>query len=205
MAKLIDRTFFFDEIKKQGLFTKLTQSQVDGMNGKLDVAERLEVGVLEYIAYVMATSYHETGKAMAPVREVGKGKGRDYGKKLKMGGGPGKRVPYTTPDQIYYGRGDVQLTWYENYQLMSRLLFGDLRLLIEPDLALDSKVSAMIIWEGMLRASSSFGDFTGRCLEQYYKDGKFDWFNARKIVNGLDKAQHIGDIGRLFLKCIRFI
>jgi hypothetical protein len=47
------------------------------------------------------------------------------------------------------------------------------------------------MFEGMTKGSSSFGDFTGRCLEQYFNNTTEDAVNARKIINGLDKAELI--------------
>ena len=32
------------------------------------------------------------------------------------------------------------------------------------------------------------GKFTGADLDDYFDPIKSDWFNARKIINGLDKA-----------------
>jgi putative chitinase len=86
--------------------------QVDGINSVLQAFDGYDI---RQLAYVLATVYHETAHTMQPVREGGKGAGYDYGKKLKRGGGKGKRIPYTTPDQIYYGRGYIQVTWFENY------------------------------------------------------------------------------------------
>jgi len=42
------------------------------------------------------------------------------------------------------------------------------------------------------------GWFTGRRLDQFFKDGLADFENARTIVNGLDKAPTIADIARRF-------
>ena len=121
---------------------------------------------------------------MQPIEEYGKGKGRPYGKKIKF-----NRTPYTYPDKIYYGRGDVQLTWYENYELMGKLL--NIPLLEQPELALNPEISARIIIEGMTRGKSNKGDFTGVSLETYFNASKTDPVNARRIINGLDKAELI--------------
>ncbi|TOE35570.1 hypothetical protein CGJ43_25525, partial [Vibrio parahaemolyticus] len=58
---------------------------------------------LQYLAYVLATTYHETGHTMKPIEEWGKGQGRPYGE------------PDPETGQTYYGRGYVQLTWLANY------------------------------------------------------------------------------------------
>lgn len=190
-ATMIDRTSFFTEIRP--LFNnKIEQPQVDGIDAIMNEWEaNPALTDLRWLAYMLATTFHETAATMQPIKEFGLGKGKPYGKKIKNSG-----VKYTTPDKIYYGRGLVQLTWYENYQLMGRLLCVDL--LNNPELALQMSVSVRILFEGMLRGSSSFGDFTGKCLEMYFNKTTEDWKNARKIINGLDKATMIADYGKTF-------
>lgn len=69
---------------------------------------------------------------------------------------------------------------------MGRLIGEDL--LNFPERALQIDVATKIMFEGMTRGSSSFGDFTGRCLEMYFNDTTDDPINARRIINGKDKA-----------------
>lgn len=183
---MLNREKFFNSIKSS-LFSKgITQSQVNGINVILNEWELKGYTDERWLAYMLATVYHETAKTMQPIEEYGKGKGRPYGSKLKM-----SRVPYTIPDKLFYGRGFVQLTWYENYELMSRLLKVDI--LNNPELALNAKIATDIMFEGMTKGSSSFGDFTGRCLEQYFNNTTEDPINARKIINGLDQSKMIAD------------
>lgn len=144
---------------------------------------------------MLATSYHETGRTMQPVEEIGKGAGKPYGKKIKYDG-----TRYSTPDRIYYGRGDVQLTWYENYEMMGRLL--NMPLLNQPELALKPEISARIMIEGMTRGISNRGDFTGVSLESFFNNRKDDPYNARKIINGLDQANIIAGYYFKFLEAI---
>ena len=40
------------------------------------------------------------------------------------------------------------------------------------------------------------GKFTGRDLSDYFTSTKSDYYNARKIINGLDKAVIIADIAK---------
>ena len=89
----------------------------------------------------------------------------------------------------FYGRGYVQLTGQSNYDKFGKLLGIDL--VKNPDLALKPDVAGKIICIGMKR-----GLFTGVGLDNYLGAGKDDWTNARRIVNGLDKAQAFGDRGR---------
>lgn len=188
---------FFDEVRNTFFKGKLTQVVVDNIN--LITDEYFKVGKdLRELAYILATTYHETASTMRPIEEYGKGKKYDYGKKLKM-----SRQPYTHPDKIYFGRGYVQLTWYENYEKMGKLLGVDL--LNKPELALNAKIAAKIIVEGMKRGVSSRGDFTGKALEDYITPTKTDFLNARRIVNGLDKAELIKSYAEKFYKALTLV
>lgn len=186
---------FFDSVREDLFGGKLTQSQVNGMNGIFDAFERFKFTDKRWLAYMLGTAYHETAKTMMPIEEYGKGKNYDYGKKLKRGRGKDSRVPYETPDKLYYGRGHVQLTWYENYELLGKLLNIDL--LNKPELALDPYISGEIMAKGM-----SSGLFTGKKLSDYFNSKGSDWVNARRIINGMDKADKIATEAKLFHKAL---
>lgn len=193
----LDREFFFSQIKKEKLFTTIKQNQLDGINYILDCWEKSGLRDLRWLAYMLATAYHETAYTMQPIEEYGKGKGRPYGAKIKMNGSK-----YTHPDKIYYGRGYVQLTWYENYDKMGRILGVDL--LHKPELALKQDIAAKIMLEGMTLGVSAKGDFTGKALEDYFNGKTEDWVNARRIINGKDKAEKIAAEGKKFYASLRF-
>ncbi len=190
--KKMNKQKFIDQISITLFNGRLSQSQVDGINFKLNAFEKAGIRDNRWKAYMLATSYHETAKTMQPIEEYGKGKGRTYGQKIMYCG-----KPYTHPDKIYYGRGDVQLTWYENYELMGKLL--NIPLLEQPELALDPEISARIMIEGMTKGKSNRGDFTGVSLETYFNSTKSDPINARRIINGLDQAQKIAGYYYKFL------
>lgn len=187
---------FFDSVRKNIFAGHLTTSQVDGMEAVADHWKASGLTDQRWLAYMFGTMFRETAATMQPIEEYGKGKGRPYGSKIKRSG-----LTYVIPNQIYYGRGLVQITWYENYELMGRLLSVDL--LNHPELALTTDVATRVMFEGMTKGSSSFGDFTGRCLEQYFNASTEDWINARKIINGLDHAQEIADNSKLFYAAIK--
>lgn len=172
---------------------RLLQSQIDGIETILTTIKTAGIGDDRKTAYMLATVFHECAKTMQPITEFGKGAGHDYGKKLKMGGGPGHRIPYITPDKLYYGRGYVQLTWFENYQSMGKLL--QIPLLDNPELALAPQTAARIMIKGM-----TGGLFTGASLGMYFTNTKTDWINARKIINGLDAAEAIAGYAQVFYK-----
>lgn len=186
---------FYDLIRGSLFKGKLSAKQVEGINAILAEYERICVNDLRKLAYILATAYHESAQTMQPIAEYGKGKNYDYGKKLKM-----SRKPYTTPDKLYYGRGLVQLTWYENYANMGKIL--GLPLLEQPELLLTMDVSVKVLFEGMLKGKSSFGDFTGKSLENYFTADKTDWVNARRIINGTDAAQKIAGHAEAFYEAL---
>jgi putative chitinase len=191
---MINRQTFYAAVKLN-LFKTISEKQKQGMDAILDYWEANGYHDGRHLAYIYATVYHETARTMQPIEEYGKGKTRPYGQKIKHSG-----VKYTNPDKIYYGRGLVQLTWFENYELMTRLLRVDL--LANPDLACDMKIAIQIMFEGMMTGSSSFGDFTGKCLEMYFNDEVTDPIGARKIINGKDKAELIASYYHIFLDAI---
>ena len=125
-------------------------------------------------AYVLATAYHETAHTMKPVREYG---GEKYLKSKKY-------YPYV-------GMGYVQLTWDYNYKKASKLL--DVDFLKNPKLLLDPKYASPIIVVGMME-----GWFTGKKLSDYITLKISDFKSARKIVNGLDKAELIADYAKQY-------
>lgn len=191
----MNRQLFFHEINQTLFHGKMNDSQRNGIVHKLKAFDKFGITDNRWQAYMLATSYHETAKTMQPVEEIGKGRGKPYGKKLKC-----NRKPYTWPDKLYYGRGDVQLTWYENYEKMGILL--NLPLLEHPEIALEPGISAQILVEGMTRGKSNRGDFTGVSLETYFNSINNDPVHARKIVNGLDQANKIAGYHHQFLNAI---
>ena len=190
----MNRNLFFEQLRS-AIFGRLNQRHVNGINAILDAWEAGGYTDLRWLAYMMATAYHETGGAMYPVAEWGRGRGKSYGLKRMYNGNP-----YTKPDRLYYGRGYVQLTWYENYSNMGRVL--GLPLLEQPDMALLPGVAASIMMEGMTKGRSLRGDFTGLSLEHYFNLSKEDWLGARKIINGTDRAAAIAAYAKTFYKIL---
>jgi hypothetical protein len=167
--------------------SKMLQSQIEGILHIMDAFYISGNTDPRWLAYMLATAYHETDKTMRPVEEYGRGAGHRYGKKIKQNG-----TPYETPDKIFYGRGYVQLTWYDNYDTMGKLLNIDL--LNKPELALDPHIAANIMIEGMTK-----GLFSGVPLDRYFNATRNDAVNARKIINRLDCAERIAAEYQVFL------
>lgn len=167
---MIDRDKFFSGAREAVFRGSLAQSQVDGLNTILDGFEAQ--GDLRWLAYELATVFHETAATMQPISEWGHGAGRPYGH------------PDPVTRQVYYGRGFIQLTWKSNYQAMSSVV-GE-NLVADPTLALEPAIAAKIMFYGMER-----GSFTGRKLADYFNAKTTDYVNARRIINGTDCAAQI--------------
>jgi hypothetical protein len=183
---------FYDTMRPVLFSTGLSTKQFDGIESILKLCADSGITDTRWIAYILGTIYHECNKTMQPIEEYGKGQGHPYGKKLKMAtDAGGNHIPYTTPDQIYYGRGYVQLTWYENYAAQGKILGLDL--LNNPEWVLQSEIAGKILIHGMTK-----GDFTGRYLSQFFNDTTSDYINARKIINGLDRAAVIANYAHTF-------
>lgn len=191
----VDKLKFYNGIRAAGLAGKLSQKQVNSIDYIINYWDLKGYKDIRWLAYIFATLYHETAGTYLPIEEYGKGKGRPYGGKIKHSG-----LPYTNPNKIYYGRGYVQLTWFENYELMGRLLGMDL--LNNPELMLQVEPATKVMFEGMTKGASSFGDFTGKSLENYFNATTEDPENARRIINGKDKAQLIASYYYKFKNCL---
>lgn len=172
---------FFNVVRMSGLFgSGLTQPQVDGINLTLEHTDGLPVS---WRAYTLATEYHETGATMTAVEEVGRGRGKFYGK-------PGRNA-----GQIPYGRGEVQLTHDANYERADRELGLGGRLISDYSLALDPVISTRIMVKGMVD-----GWFTGKRLRDFLPEiaALPQFAAARRIVNGTDKALVIAGYAMTF-------
>lgn len=134
---------------------------------------------VRWVAYVLATVRHETAFTFAPIEEYGKGEGRPYGK------------PDPTTGQTYYGRGYVQLTWKDNYARFGSLLGIDL--VGNPALALVPETAYAITSKGMVN-----GLFTGASLHRFISGSNCDYVNARRIINGVDRAELIAGYAKAF-------
>lgn len=138
------------------------------------------------IAYILATACHESnaGGAMTEFASGCAYEGRsDLGNRY---GGDGVR---------FKGRGYVQITGRRNYADWSKKLGIDL--VSNPDRARDPRVAASILVGGM-----KDGSFTGRKLSDYVGNGRVDFNNARRVVNGTDRAGHIAGLAQKILTAL---
>ena len=175
----MDRSIFFDLYRKNldgnGVITK---EEVQDIDVFLNFFERdIKRFTIRQWAYVFATVYHETGKTFKPLRES---PDRDDAWR--------KRNFRYFP---YYGRGYVQLTWERNYALYSKKVGTDL--VKNPDKAMDPAIAWYVLVDGF-----TTGSFTGKRMLHYVNSSVVDYVNARRIINGVDKAQTIAGYANKF-------
>lgn len=127
-------------------------------------------------AYVLATARWETAGTMLPVKEAYYlGKKAENWRKSNL-----RYYPW-------YGRGLVQLTWKDNYIKAGKKLGKDF--ITNPDVVMENENTVAICVRGMKE-----GWFTGKKLKHYLTLRKSEWRQARRIVNGMDKADEIADL-----------
>ncbi len=147
---------------------------------------------MRQLAYIIATAYHETAHDFTPRDERGRGKGKAYGQSVAFAG-TGSRV---TEWRTYYGRGLVQLTWLHNYAKAAVALGVDF--VAAPDLAKQWPHCYNILASGMRE-----GWVTGVRLGQFLNSADPDYYNARRVVNGTDKADLIASYARRYELLLR--
>lgn len=200
---VIDRETFYDDMRNEMLSGKLTLDQVKGTEVILDFWESPPIKItgkfktnwdirnIEWLAYILATTYHESARTMQTGDEYGSDAyfTRMYEHRKDLGNdtkGDGAK---------FHGRGYVQITGRNNYRKMSKAVreyYPDAPdFTVEPDAVKIPKYAVLIMFYGMIQ-----GTFTGKALKNYIGDPdkgqNVDFFYARRIVNGLDKAKLIG-------------
>lgn len=146
---------------------------------QLIVETALRHGVTDHsqIAYILATAEHESDNFRA-AREYG---GREQARLRDYSGG-----------EEFYGRGYVHTTHDYNYLAMGEALGLGTTLRDDPDrAATDPRLAADLLVVGMQR-----GLYTGRALGDYVNEDGVDYANARRVVNGIDRAEHIAGLAR---------
>lgn len=213
----MDRAKFFKSIRSSVFGGGISSAQVVGIEALLNACAEHRVTDARHVAYVLATPCIETGLTFEPIvenlnysreallrtfpkyftaadaaayaRQPQRIANRAYGNRMGNGGeasGDGWR---------YRGRGFVQITGRDNYSKFTAILGLDL--VGNPDLALRADVAARIAVVGMRD-----GVFTGRSLGDYF-GGATDWVNARRIINGTDRAEDIARYAKAFHAAIQ--
>lgn len=126
-------------------------------------------------AYILATAWWETNETMKPVEEA-----------YWLSDDWRRRNLRYYP---WHGRGYVQLTWKTNYERAGKELGVDL--ITDPTRAMVPTIAVQILVRGMM-----FGWFTGKSLPDYITATNADYVNARRVVNGTDRAEEIAKIAQ---------
>jgi hypothetical protein len=197
------RKAFFDAVRVSLFGGVLKRRQVAGLTAILDRGESDAALDDRWLAYMLATAHHETGRTMQPVRETFAASDARaivlLDSAFEHGRLPSVSAPYWRRDaegKSWLGRGLVQLTHRVNYEKMA--LATGIDLVSRPDRAMEMAVAVDILFTGM-----QAGAFTGRRLGQYFSEDKEDWTGARRIINGRDRAALVAGYGRRYLAAIR--
>lgn len=95
----------------------------------------------------------------------------------------------------YYGRGYVQVTWWNGYAEAGAALHRNLDFLFAPELVKDPATAYKIMSIGM-RTGTIFAN--NQKFAKFICGGHCDYFNARQMVNGLSGAQEVADRAMAF-------
>lgn len=138
------------------------------------IGDCLELGLIRtQIAYVLATAYWETAHTMRPVKEAF-WLSEDWRR---------QNLRYYP----WYGRGYVQITWEDNYRRMGDMIGVDL--ITDPEKTLEPDIARPLLNRGFIS-----GAYTGHKLSRHINDDKTDYVNARRCINGTDKAKTIAQL-----------
>jgi putative chitinase len=191
---------FFAQCRDTVMGPTLDQGEVDGAKA---ILAAMAGTPLSWCAYALATAWHETAHTMQPVKEYG---GPRYFTRMYdiTGDRPSlaKSMGNTTPGDgpRYCGRGYVQLTWKANYARAEKETGKPL--VANPDLAMEPIIAAQIMRHGMEE-----GWFTGKAfshfLPAYGPSAEPGFINARRIINGADKAKLIAGYALQFQKALQ--
>lgn len=206
-----DADFFFSSVRGSLFAGHLSPGQVAGLTaivaawkshgeppGKTHESGLAEPVSRNRLAYILATAYHETARRMQPVRETLAPSDAEAIAILDRAFAHGRlgtvKTPYWRRDaagRTWLGRGFVQLTHRKNYAALSALIGVDL--VEDPARALEMETAVAILVRGMAQ-----GSFTGRRLSDDIAEGRCDFVNARKIINGTDRAALVAAYAKAF-------
>jgi putative chitinase len=206
----MDHAKFFAAVRPSLFGGRLSTNQVNGMSAILDAWETKPFDA-RWLAYMLATTYHETDNTMCAISE-----NLSYSPARLLATFPkyftaAQAAAYARqPQRIanrayanrmgngseasgdgwrYRGRGLVQITGRDNY---AKYGIAD-----NPDDALDPVKAVEILFDGMTN-----GRFTGKKLADFFSAAVSDWTGARKIINGTDRAVDIAGYAKKFAAAI---
>lgn len=205
----MNKTKFFDAVKKSVFNGRMSQTQVDNLNAILDAGKGYP---LSYVAYALATARGEVGSNMEPVSEnlnySKSAVSKNFGAHRRQGIPISKlaRNPELLANTVYggdwgakdlgntkdgdgwkfRGRGYPQVTGRANYEKLAAITGLDL--VNNPDLILEKDNAAKIT----LFDAMDVGIYTGKAFRNYLPlddQASFIEFNrSRPIINGRAKG-----------------
>jgi putative chitinase len=188
----MDKAAFFAAIRRELFDGALTPIQVYRIETLLDACIAADWS-LSFTSYALATAHHET-REWQTMKEDG---GEAYFKHMydKAGSRPKKAEELGNVNAgdgaKFAGRGYVQLTGRTNYTKAGKALGLDL--LKEPGKVEEPTIAARVLIWGM-----STGAYTGKANRDYLAKSPPDYVNARRIINGTDKASLIATYAKEF-------
>lgn len=133
--------------------------------------------------YLLATAKHETANTFLPIEERGSATYLSkYWNNLRLRKWLGNL--FASDAVKFKGRGFVQITGRNHYKTASRIIGKDL--VVNPDLAEEWETAYEIMVMFCIR-----GWFTGVNLSRFINSTSTDFINARRVINGVDKAELI--------------
>lgn len=180
-----DRKKFFDGVKDR-IDSTLDQKQVNGLEFLISAFENDARWITpQQIAYALATVFHETAGTFQPITE--------YGKKSYFDKYDGRKtLGNTEPGDgyRYRGKGYVQITGRKN--------FTKYGIENSPDKALEPAMAFHIMTDGMFK-----GRFTGKKITDYINGSECNYTEARRVINGTDRAGLIAGYAKSFEKILK--
>lgn len=173
----MNRKVFFDFVRNLPFGGKISTDQFDGLDRILKYKDsRYPHWENRWLAYLLATVFHETARRMQPIEEMG---GQSYLRSKKY--------------WPWYGRGLIQITWEENYKK-----YG----ITNPKQALEWDTALRVAFDGMEKGKFSRDKGGAQTLARYFNKQKNDPEGARKIINGTDKKSLIAGYYKNFLDAL---
>lgn len=219
----MDRAVFYSGIRP--LFGAMSQYQVNGLERLLNVWEQYYAAdPVEDLAYDLATSFHETGETMQPIKEnlnyTSAALRVTFAKYFTgVEAAEYARQPERIANHAYAnrngngneasgdgwrfrGEGDVQNTGRANAKKatdeLNKAFNLGIDLVANPDKRGDPIISAHSLFMG-----NRDGWWTGKRLGDFIKPGvKVDFKGARAVVNGDDDDELIADYAVKFLAAL---
>lgn len=192
----MNRAAFFDKIREPLFGGSLRPVQVEHIEAILDAATAAR-WPLAYVAYGLATAYHETAQ-FVHLHEKG---GPAYFKRMYDITGDRPKAALRNGNinpgdgAKFFGRGYVHLTWRANYRRAGQKIGIDLER--DPEAAALPSNAARIMIEGMQE-----GWFTGMTCRHFLDRAEPNYIGARSIINGTDRASMIAGYARAFERAL---